>query len=343
MAGPRATASDVAKLTGVSAMTVSRALSGKAPVAAATRQRIQEAAKALGYRPNQLAAGLRGSQTRSIGVIWAFVDPWDGDAGIALDVLERMQRRGFATYQAQHSERVDRLCECLDDLLSRRVDAIVIRATPPQLNHPKIRNRLEQAPAVLGVTREAITGFPGDLVIQDRYQAFGEVIEHLAQTGRKRPALVLSVDQEANAPKYDVFLERCREHGLADHPHTLVNLAFPFDPGVQGRQYREGFRRAFPKKVPVDAVFCVNDVGAMFVMQDLLGRGLRIPEDVALIGFNNIEACQAMTPQLASCDRRFGETADAIERLLAWRLEHPDEPPQIETIHMTFVRRASAG
>lgn len=339
----RSTASDVAKRAGVSAMTVSRALSGKAPVAEETRRRIEQAVSELGYRPNWLAAGLRGSGTRSIGVIWAFVDPWSGDAGIGLDVLERIQHRGFVTYQAQQNEQVEVMCEHLDELLARRVDAIVIRATPRQLKDPQLRRRLDQAPGVVAVTRAPVEGFAGDLVVHDRDYAYREAVDYLARAGRKRIALAAEVAQESNAPKYEVFLERCRMHGIADHPYTLIDLGYPDNPDTQGQRYRDGFRRAFPGQVQVDAIICINDVGAMFTIHELQERGIRVPEDVAVVGFNNIETCRVVRPALASCDRRSRETAEAVDRMLAWRLDNPDAPPQCETIHMNFVHRASAG
>ena len=87
-------------------------------------------------------------------MIWAFVDPWAGDAVIGLHVLERLQARGFATYQAQHSEHTDVLCRQLDDFLNRRVDAIIIQAIPSQLQHPDVVERLAQFPAVVAVTRD---------------------------------------------------------------------------------------------------------------------------------------------------------------------------------------------
>ncbi|HEX7009420.1 MAG TPA: LacI family DNA-binding transcriptional regulator, partial [Phycisphaeraceae bacterium] len=95
------TAHDVARAAGVSQITVSRTFSGKAPVAEATRQRILHVAERMGYRPNILAAGLRGGQTTSVGALWSFGMAGD-DARIGLEILRSAQKRGYATYQAEH-------------------------------------------------------------------------------------------------------------------------------------------------------------------------------------------------------------------------------------------------
>jgi LacI family transcriptional regulator len=193
------TQTDIARQLGVNQKTVSIAFGAAGRIHPDTRKRILSLAKELGYRPNRLAAGLRGAATRSIGMIWAFVDPWAGDAVIGLHVLERLQARGFATYQAQHSEHTDVLCRQLDDFLNRRIDALIIQAIPSQLQHPDVVERLAQFPAVVAVTREPIADFAGDLVVHDRYRAIRDIVDHLADAGRRRPAMVLSMGQESNS------------------------------------------------------------------------------------------------------------------------------------------------
>ena len=340
-----ATVHDVARKAGVSQITVSRAFSGKLPVAESTRNRILKAAEQLGYHPNALARGLRGAGTSSIGVIWAFADPWAGDAIIALDLLERLQGREYAVYQSQDNEDAAVLCRQIDDLLRRRVEALVIRATPTQLRDPQVKRRLKAAPAVVAVSREDLPEFEGDLLVHDRSQAIRQVVDHFADAGRRRPAIALSLEQEASPPKFKAFADRCRERGIADHPHLVIDTSYPMTPEDTGERFREGLRRAFGQAgpIPVDAILCFNDDGALYIMRELQDRGLRVPEDVAVVGFNNIQAGQVWRPALATGDRKPREVATAIDRMLMRRLEQADLPPQRETIPMSFIWRASAG
>src|SRR5690606_9898105 len=150
----------IAQHLGVDQRTVSIALGARGRISEQTRQRILQTAKSLGYRPNRLAAGLRGAPTYSIGMIWLFADPWMGDVVVALEVLQHYQRRGFVVYQAQTPNDPAVLCRQIDDMLARRVDAIVIQAAPSQLRHPDVLQRLRQAPAVVAVAPEPLDDFP---------------------------------------------------------------------------------------------------------------------------------------------------------------------------------------
>ncbi len=337
---------ELARRLGISQGSVSVALGGRGRISEATRQKVLETAQSMGYRRNRLASGLRGGRTASIGIIWAYADPWAGDAIIALDLMERLQGRGYAVYQSQDHEDVTVLCRQIDDLLSRQVDAVIIRVTPTQMKDPEVRRRLEAAPAVVAVSREPLDDFEGDLVIHDRTRAIREVVDHFADTGRRRPAMVLSLAQEAGPPKYEAFAERCRQRGIADHPDLVIDMPPPTAmPEDIGERCLAGLRRVFGRTgpIPVDALFCFNDNGALYLMRELQDRGVRVPEDVAVVGFNNMQAGRVWRPALATGDRKPRDVAAAIDRMLMQRLDQPDGPPQRETISMSFIRRASAG
>jgi DNA-binding LacI/PurR family transcriptional regulator len=230
----------------------------------------------------------------------------------------------------------------MDELLSRQVDALIVWAIPGQLRDPRVIQRLQVVPTV-AVCREAKEDLPGDLVIHDRNQAIRDAVDHLVDTGRTRPAFAIGMTQESNPPKYQAFLEHCRRRGVADHTHQLINLPHPSHAEATGQNYTVGMANTFGDHVDVDAIFCFNDVGAMYVMRDLSARGLRVPEDVAVIGFNDDQAGRVWDPPLATGDRKPREVAAAVDQMLNRRLENPDRPPQRNTVHMQFIWRASAG
>ncbi len=340
------TQSQLAQTLNVSQVAVSLAFrEGHNRLSGDTRQRILSAAKELGYRPNRLASGLRGGRTSSIGIIWAFADPWAGDAVIALDLLNRLQHHGLAVYQSQHSASKAVMLRQLDDLIARRADALIIQAIPSQLRDPDILERLESFDTVIAVCRENIRDFPHDLLIHDRNRAISEVVDHLVAAGRKRIAMATSIAQESNPPKFKAFVDRLHHHGLADHDHLLINLDTPSDPSLHGQLHADAMQKLFPadQPMPVDAIFCFNDTGALYVMRELFDRGLRVPEDVAVVGFNNIEPGRVWNPPLATGDRMAGEVSAGLDQMLKARLDDPDLEPQRKTVHMRFVRRESAG
>lgn len=337
------TQNDVARHLGINQKSVSIAFGASGRIADETRERILQAASKLGYRPNHLAAGLRGARTKSVGVIWAFVDPWAGDAVIALDVLNRVQARGFAAYQAQRTDDAAILCRQIDDFLARRVDAIVIQTIPSLLRNPQVTERLLRAPAVVAVAREPVESFRADMVIHDRNEAIRQVVAHLAKTGRKRPAMVLEMQQESNPPKFEIFRAECRKHGIPEHPKLIIDLGPAGSADRHGSLHTTAFQKHFARGVDVDAIFCFNDIGALAMMRELEDRGVRVPDDVAVVGFNNTEAGALWRPALATGDRKFRVIAESVDHMLAERLAHPDQPPQRQTVHCEFVWRESAG
>ncbi len=340
------TQAQLARTLNVSQVAVSLAFrKGHNRLSPETRQRILTAAKRLGYRPNHLASGLRGGRTSSVGMIWAFADPWAGDAIIALDLLERLQGYGFAVYQSQRSENLEVMCRQLDDLIARRADALVIQAIPDQLRHPELVERFDAFNAVVAVCREDVPEFAHDLLVHDRDRVICEVVDHLVAAGRRRIAMATSPEQESNPPKLKTFTARLRHHGLPEHPNEVIAIDCPTDPAEHGRLHMLAFRRQFPagKPVPVDAIFCFNDNGAMCIMRELQDRGVRIPEDIAVVGFNNIELGQVWRPALATGDRMHKQVTQALDQMIQARIAEPDLPPQRRIVHMKFVWRESAG
>jgi DNA-binding LacI/PurR family transcriptional regulator len=335
---------EVARAAGVSQVTVSRAFSGKASVAKATHDRIMQAAQELGYQPNPLAAGLRGGQTQTIGLVWDFANPWADDAVIVRDVFFHVHSHQYTAYQAQYSMDSRVLCQRLDDLLMRRVDAMVVWCVPDQLRAPEIVKRLQVVPTIV-VTREAVAEYPGDQVIHDRHHAIEQVVDHFVKTGRKLPAMAMDIEQESNPAKYKAFVDRCRYHGIDEHKHMLIPVRRPPSPEALGELYRASLSQIMPRRgaLPVDAIFCFNDIGAGFMMRELRHRGIDVPQDVAIVGFNNTPLSQVMEPPLATGDRKHQDVALAVNKMLFRRLSDPDVPAQCQYVHMSFLWRDSAG
>jgi DNA-binding LacI/PurR family transcriptional regulator len=334
----------LAKKLGVSQRTVSVALSGSGHINEVTRARVLKQAQRLGYRPNHVAASLKNGRTRTLGAVWAFNHPWTGDAQIGMDLMQRVQARGMSTYQVHHgdSRAIDQLVTRLGELVSRQVDAIAIRATPEELLHPQVLRLIRDTPTV-AISREDLPDFPGDLVVHDRTAAIHEVVDHLVGSGRRRIGFALSSQEPANVGKIASFQQRLRHHELPRHAHELIDLARPDSFQNHGERHRDAMQRQFPERVDLDAIFAFHDVGAMYIANDLQRRGLRVPEDVALVGFNDTEPAAVWQPPLATGDRRYAQAADAMDRLLERRMAQPDLPPQRHTIAMRFIWRASAG
>ncbi len=341
------TIKQIAARAQVSHGAVSAVLSGRQStirVAEETRERIRQIAREMGYRPNSLARGLRGGATQSIGLIWGFYNPYTGDGVIANQLIDSAQSRGLMAYQAVCSREVDITCRQVDEFAGRRVDALVIQADAQQLRDPRLRDKLALVPAYVAVSPEPVEGLTGDLVVHDRGSVIDEVVDHLVKSGRRRLAMALSVkDEPRNLPKWERFKARCAAHGLRDGACRLIELTAPVGYETHGQRHALAMESTFAGGVDVDAIFCFNDIGAMYVGRFLKERGLRVPEDVALVGCNDSEAGRLAEPPLASGDRRRDDVYAAADRLLRTRLEQPGLAPRRVHVPMRFVWRASAG
>ena len=332
---------EMAKLLGVSTYSVSVALGRKGRISEKTRQRILDGVKQYGYRPNKLAASLRAAKSNTIGVVWDF-SGWTGDVMSALELMADLQQLGYTLYQSQSSSDINVVCRNVEEMLARNVDAIIIRAIPDVLRNLQLAKLLETAPITIGICRENIKEFIGDLIIHDRYQVIRDIVAHFAKTGKKRPAISMSMDQESNPPKFEVFKEECIKHGIA-HDRMLIDQDYPDRMESIGQRYAKAFNQFFPDQVDVDAIFCPSDIGALFLMKEIKQRNLRIPEDVAIVGFNDIELGRISDPPLATADRKYREISECIKKLLFRRIENPTAPTIQETIHMEFIPKESAG
>jgi LacI family transcriptional regulator len=350
-----ATITDISRETGLARTTVSEVLRGKGGYSDTSRRRVQSVAQRLGYRPSYLGRALKSGKSMTVGAIWPLRGV-TGDVDIAMAVLEEAQKRGYATYQAETSTDLDLVRSRVRDFADRRVDALLLCCTAQNLE--RLREDLRELPAVVALSDLEAADFEGDLVVLDRSMAIERAVDHLAASGRRRAVIVLS-DLPMQRYKIECFRQRCGAHGMKVDGRSLVDLelykpqaeatgarrSYPkptLNPELAG-VYRRAYEDHFRDGVDADALLCGTDQGAMAAIGYFEERGLRVPEDVAVIGWNNIPAAALWRPGLASIDRSQDQTIDALHQMLLERRESPEGPARRRTVRMEFVWRESAG
>jgi len=300
------TLSDVARLAGVSIATASKALNGRSQVRAETRQRVIDAAERLSFRPNQLARGLLAGRTGTVGLLTS-----DLEGRFSIPILMGAEDAFGAGEVAVF------LCDARGDaireqhhvraLLGRRVDGLIVvgSRTDPR---PSLGRELP-VPVVYAY---APSEDPADLsIVPDSVGAGRMAVEHLLACGRSRIAHI------TGDPGYLAARERAEgaRSALAD-----AGLALVGEPrfGV----WSEGWGRAatamlLDQHTDVDAVLCGSDQIARGVMEVLRERGHRVPEDVAVMGFDNWQILtSASRPPLTSVDMNLEQVGRAAARAL---------------------------
>lgn len=341
---------DVAHAAGVAKSTVAAALraggGGKnARVSPARATEIRRIAKEMGYRPDPFAGGLRGGRTRSVACIWHYIDPWCLDGVVGSAILSTLQKKGLATYQVEHPEQPEELLVSLHDLVIRRLDALVIRPAQWMVERePQIHEMLKSFRSVLAVVPWKMEGWEMDQVIHDRDSSIREVAAHFAACGRRRPTVVMNLDDNTDTHKFEVFRQACAEFGMSVRDEDVIRLAgqsWKHEDRVQ--EYSTAMDRHFKITSGVDAILCVNDVGEMAVAKYLREHGVKIGSEVALVGLNDPIALSLWDPPLASIDRNHAGLLSAVLEMLAIRRNNPKAPPQTHIVPMHFVWRESAG
>lgn len=331
---------EVAKLAQVSAMTVTRAFSGKAPVAEKTRRKIMDAAEKLNYRPNLFASKLRGGSTNSIGLLWSLAPPHSSVRQVR-DISIRMYKQGYACHVADSLSDQEVIKQCLEEFIDHRVDAVILQDISHENNPEPFISLLKNLPACILVVNKPDPELPFDQLVIDERPAVRGALEHFARAGKRNPAYFFS----SFSRKADLFLEEMNSIGFAGDESHLRHVALSDNLSNYFRwdAYGEYLDRTYPGEIPFDAFLVSTDECAAALIRHLKKRGLRVPEDIAVCGFNNGDMSEYFDPPIASVSREESKVADVIEEMLMKRLDNLQMKQQICTVPMKFIPRDSAG
>jgi len=302
------TTHDVARKAGVSQATVSQVLSGnpRARVARATRERVLEAAEALGYRPNILARGLVRGRSYAIGVVVP-----DLTNPFYLDVVTGAQRvmaeAGYAVLPGDTRETTP--SRHLEALRARQVDGVIIDGVgAAALPHDAIS---ELKVVVVDEPSERWPGVASDALAAGRLAA-----EHLLEMGHRGLAFI--------GPATDVHGFRMRERGFF-RALKDAGIALPHEwlrrtpPTVSGGHKAMRALLALPRRPT--AVFCANDLIAMGALKAALTANVAIPRELSIVGCDDVEMASVVTPELTTVHISARELGARAARLLLRQLE----------------------
>ncbi len=286
-----ATIKDVAAKAGVSTATVSHVINESRAVSPEAKKKVRAAIKALKYRPDGIARSLRVSHTGTIAVLIADVtNPFFAD--FVRGVEDTAHKRGgrYNLLLCNTEENTAREQKALDLVLERRIDGIVMA---PAGNNEGLLQELAESglPIVFGDRK--LKGVTADTVVADNFAAAAELTSHLIALGHKRLGL-LEADLESSAihERVDGFRDALARAGLELDPAHVVK-----SPSNIVAAETAGLTMLGVDPKP-DAVFCTNNFMTLGMMQALNSKGLRCPEDVAVVGFDDFAWASAFRPRL---------------------------------------------
>jgi len=324
---------DVAREAGVSIASVSRVLSGTRPVSHATRTAVLAAAEKLGYRTNYLASALRRQSTRTLGmVVPRIANPYFIDLVQAVE--ENAQVQGYELFLCDSADDTETEARRVRALLSRQVEGIIIIPCDETGSAEVAREALQQVP-VVSLDR-SIRGVPMDCVCLDNRAGIVAVIDHLAHTDRHR---LLYVGARQTVSTARERLEAYRDCVLERHPASADRMLLGEFTVEWGERAAE--RLLADQPLP-DAVVCGNDLIAAGVIRTLRARGLRVPGDIAVTGFDDIELCRFIEPAITTVRQPLGEIGAAGMRKLFDRIDGNAGPADLVRLMPRLVLRESS-
>lgn len=336
MPGREPTLRDVARDAGVHPSTVSRCLD---PMQAGrigdeTRERVLRAAHALNYRPHPEAGNLRRRRSRTVGVL--IPDLTNAIHGMLLrGVSDKLESEGYTSVVIETRDSEARLDLALEVLRDRRVEGVV-DAAARQVDARRLREFIRGGTPVVFAVRD-IAGVQATRVLADDFRGGALAAGHLISLGHQRVAQITGPAQVA------AFVERSRgirsgllEAGVTTEPLTVEAVSATVEEG------RSAAGRLLRATRGVTAIFAHNDLLAIGVIAALRDAGLRCPDDVSVLGYNDTPLTQYLAPALSTVRLPAVEVGQlAAERLLAEL--HGEAAPALVCLQPRLIARHSTG
>jgi LacI family transcriptional regulator len=318
----RATIKEVASVAGVSTQTVSRVINKRPDVSPETRKKVQQVIKELSYLPSTLARSLIQQRSYTLGVV-TFGLKHIGPSRTLNGVADKADELGYMLLMKELDNfNTSRIDDVIDSLLARQVDGIIWLAPEIGDNHAWVDERLKDFPIpILFIAMQPRKGIPS--ISTDNYQGGVMAIQHLLSCGRKKighisgPSGWWESDERKrgwsetlNAAGFDTSKEHCAEGNWSS---------------ASGQQAFSQLIESFPE---MDAVFVGNDQMALSVLREALRRGIRVPEQLAVVGFDGIAESPYFYPSLTTISQDLqllGEQAvqSVVEMVQARQENHP--------------------
>jgi DNA-binding LacI/PurR family transcriptional regulator len=290
----RITLKDVAQKAGVSTQTVSRVMNKFSFVSRETRQHVEAVVEQLGYRPNMLARSLSQQRSDTLGIV-TFDLKYIGTSRTLSGIAGKANELGYMLLIKElNNSMILRIDDVIDSLLARQVDGILWTVPEIDDNHAWIEERMQKIPVpVLFVAMQPRQGIPS--VATDNFQGAVVAVLHLLDCKRKR---IGHISGPAGWWEADERKRGWRETlEAAGFPTSEQHCAQGDWSSASGEQALNQLLESFPD---MDAVFVANDQMALSVLREVCRRGIRIPEQLAVIGFDNIPESNFFYPSLTT-------------------------------------------
>jgi LacI family transcriptional regulator len=328
----------VARAAGVSKQTVSAVINNKSGISEKTRARIRKIIARLDYQPNLLASSLRGQSSFTIGVlIPSITNPFYPE--LIRGIEDEAQRHGYSLFLCNSDEDPEKEVNYLQLLRRHRIAGLFAGTIN---EHPAWTQALENLAAqgvsivlLLGASRpsEKIT-----LITTDDQEGFVKVTSHLLDLGHDRIGMIMPpLTPTGEHPRVTGFVQAHALRRKKVEPELLVHGGWHVTEG------QEGAVQLMRLPVPPTAIVAPNDMAAIGAITKLKEMNLKVPDDVAIVGYDNVSIARWYDPPLTTVDQpRYQMGERAMQELLK-RFENPSAPAEVVEFETSLIIRHSSG
>ncbi|KZZ84600.1 LacI family DNA-binding transcriptional regulator [Bacillus sp. SJS] len=333
-----ATIKDVAKLAKVAPSTVSRVIANNPRISDRTKERVREAMKNLGYHPNFIARSLANQSTQAIGIVLpssadkAFQNPFFPE--VIRGISKAAHQKQYALYMSTGETEEEIYDGVVHMVEGKRVDGIVLLYSSVNDKLTLFLRKKEFPFVIVGKPFKDVNEITH--VDNDNYRASKEVTEHLIEIGHEQIAfiggdlnLVVTIDRLLGYEK------AVRNAGLPYKDEYIVHEEFLKEGG------QEAVKELFGLSQPPTALVVADDLMAVGVLKMLFKMGIRVPEDVSVVSFNNIMMAELSQPPLTTVDINIFQLGCESARSIIQTIEYPMEPARRIIIPHKVVKRQS--
>jgi DNA-binding LacI/PurR family transcriptional regulator len=334
---PQVSIKDIARMLNISIATVSRALHDRYDVHPETRKKVMELAEKLNYRPSSQAIGLLKKRTNTIGMVVPEID--NQFFSEIINGLETVAyQAGFNVMIFQSQNLYEREVKIIDQLIGARVDGIAISIASSTVDFKHL-NMLKEMDIPLVMFDRVSDEVYGHKIINDNIEGGYLAAEYLIKQGRKRIAHVGGVENlKISQQRLQGFKAALRDYQVEFKEEYLVRTTFKIE---------DSFRTTLQLlqiPEPPDAIFAVSDYVALGVLKAAKELQLKIPEQLAIIGFSNLAITPLLEPALTTINQQSNAIGEESARILLDHIAHPERKtePQIKIFKTNLVIRNSA-
>ena len=333
------TMDDVARAAGVSKQTVSAVVNDKSGISERTRVRIRKIMARLDYHPNLLAGSLRGRHSYTVGVVVpSITNPFYPE--LVRGIEDEAQRGGYSLFLCNSDEDPQKEVNYLHLLRRHRIAGLiaVTIAVVSEWSQALRKLAAQEVPVIVIGALER----PSEKVVHicvDDEEGFVKSTSHLLDLGHERIGMIMPppLGRNTESPRVTGFLKAHAQYEKKVKSELLVRSGWHVSDG------QEGCARLMGLSVPPTAIVASNDMVAIGAITKLKELNRRVPEDVAVVGYDNIDIAQWYDPALTTVEQPHYQMGERAMQAILKRLERPSDPAEVVKLDTSLVIRHSSG